>query len=165
MKSLMNGLPGISVNWGFPRIIALGLLAVVMSSGIGMSASQAAQFTEDDQYVVHYSAIPSTFITAETAKQYDLIRSRQRGLLNISVQRKQPDGSTRPVTATLKGHTAELGPTRSPLEFQLVTEGKAIYYLAPFRIRDGATLTFTVDVEPVPEHQLKVRFSQPFYEE
>lgn len=160
MKRIYNLWSSINIALFRLRMVALGLLTMSFSV-----YSYAAQFIEDDQYVVHYSAIPSTFITAETAQHYDLIRSRQRGLLNISVQRKQPDGSTRPVTATLKGHTSELGPTRSPLEFQLVTEGKAIYYLAPFRIRDGATLTFTVDVEPVPEHQLKVRFSKTLYGE
>ena len=139
-------------------------LLLAMSLLLTANMVEAEQYIEDKQYVVHYNALSSILIKPEIAKAYGLQRSRQRGLVNISVQRKMPDGSTKAVMSQLKGYTGQLGGSEIPLDFKLVTEGDAIYYLAQFPTREGDQLDFDIKVRPTPEHApLKLSFSQAFF--
>lgn len=144
-------------------------LATLLSAILFLSLSsfaRAEQFVQDDQYVVHYSAFNSTLLTPEVAKAYDLMRSRQRAVMNVSVQRKMPDGSSKAVTSQLEGYTGALGGSERPLDFKMVTEGSAIYYLAEFLIGNGEKLNFDIKVKPTPDHApIKVEFSQDFFTE
>ena len=124
----------------------------------------AEQFVEDKDYVVHYSAFTSTLLTPEVAGAYGLMRSRQRGIVNIAVQRKQPGSMPKAVMAQLEGYTGQRGGSEIPLEFQVVEEGDAIYYLAEFKIHDGDKLDFDIKVKPTPQAApLKVNFNQSFF--
>lgn len=146
------------------KIILASLLAVVLLLTAELAAAE--QFIEDKDYVVHYSAFTSTLLTPEVASAYGLMRSRQRGIVNISVQRKQPGGHPKSILAQLKGYTGQLGGSEIPLDFQVVEEGDAIYYLAEFRVGDGDKLNFDIKVSPTPESRpLKVSFSQSFFSE
>lgn len=146
----------------FPRS---GWLVWTLISLLGITAAaNAEQQVEDDQYVVFYNALNSTFIQPEIANQYDLVRSRYRGLLNISVQRKQPGGGSKPVTAKLTGTVGQLGGSLIPLQFDLVNEGPAIYYLAQFHFKSGENQQFKIKVEPLPGYPpLVVKFNQSLY--
>ncbi len=149
-NKLVNGLV-----WAF---------SLILTATAGLA--QAEQLRENDEYIVYYSALNSIIIQPDIAKAYGLQRSRQRGLLNISVQRKMPDGSNKPVMSQLKGYASHLSGSEIPLEFNLVTEGKAIYYLAQFPIRNGDELRFDIVAKPTPDADpIKIRFSQDFYTE
>lgn len=127
---------------------------------------RAEKFVEDDQYVVHYNAFNSTILKPEVAKAYDLMRSRQRAIMNIAVQRKMPDGSRKAVMAQLQGYTGALGGSERPLDFKVVTEGDAIYYLAEFLIGNGEKLNFDIKVTPTPgSAPIRIAFSQEFFQD
>ncbi len=144
----------------FSLLLSLFLLVLVSTS------ARAEQFVEDEQYVVHYSAFNSSMLTPEVAKAYDLMRSRQRAVMNVAVQKKMPDGSRKAVMAQLVGYTGALGGSERPLDFKVVTEGEAIYYLAEFLIGNGEKLNFDIKVQPTPDHApIKVAFSQEFYQD
>lgn len=137
------------------------LLTLLLAGGV-----HAEQFVQDGDYIVHYSAFNASMLTPEVARHYGLVRSRQRAILNLSVQRRQPDGRHTPVMAQMEGRVSALGGSERPLDFQLVTEGPAIYYLAEFLIGNGEQLHFDVTVKPTPEHApIKVVFHQPFFTE
>lgn len=141
------------------------LLSFVLLA-LGSFAVQAEQFVEDDQYVVHYSAFNSSMLTPEVAKTYDLMRSRQRAVMNISVQKKMPGGMPKAVMAQVEGYTGALGGSERPLDFKVVTEGDAIYYLAEFLIGNGEKLNFDIKVKPTPDHApIKVDFTQEFFQD
>jgi hypothetical protein len=142
-------------------VFALSLLLLLCGWNV-----RAEQFVEDDAYVVHYSAFNSTMLQPEVAKAYDLMRSRQRAVMNIAVQRKMPDGSRKAVMAQLKGYTGALGGSERPLDFKVVTEGDAIYYLAEFLIGNGEKLNFDITVQPTPQtNPIKIKFSQQFFQD
>lgn len=137
-------------------------LALVLLLTAQLAAAE--QFVEDKNYVVHYSAFNSTLLTPEVANANGLMRSRQRGIVNIAVQRKQPGGRPKAVMAQLEGYTGQMGGSEIPLDFQVVEEGDAIYYLAEFRFHDGDKLNFDIKVKPTPEAApLKISFSQSFF--
>lgn len=152
------------MNIRTPSSRFLSRLLLILTLLITCRLAVAEQFVEDNNYVVHYSAFTSTLLTPQVADAYGLMRSRQRGIINIAVQRKQSGSQPKAVMAQLKGFTGQMGGSEIPLNFQLVQEGDAIYYLAEFRFGDGDKLNFDITVKPTPEAApLKIRFSQHFY--
>ena len=144
------------------KILIGTLLAIALLVTADLAAAE--QLVEDQHYVVHYSAFNSTHLTPEVAQAYGLMRSRHRGVVNIAVQRKMPGGSNKAVMAQLTGYTGQLGGSEIPLDFQMVEEGDAIYYLAQFLTSDGGKLNFDIKVKPTPEASpLKVSFEQSFF--
>ena len=128
------------------------------------SAPVQAETIEKEGYVIHYSAFNASFITEEVAKAYNLNRSRYRGMINIAVHKRMKDGSTKPVIAQLSGYATRLSGSESPLEFEMVGEGKSIYYLAQTVIAHRETLRFDIKIKPTPQHSpIKLSFKQDFF--
>ena len=146
-------------------ISALLLLVLSLASSIAF-AEQKKVFDGPDgsEYEVHYIAFTSTFLEPEVAKQYDLVRSKALGIVNISVLKVDTDGKKKAVGAMVQTKmTNDIQQTQF-LSFQQVVEGPAIYYLAQLQFREGENLTFDVSVYPEGSVQpLQFRFVQNFY--
>jgi hypothetical protein len=110
---------------------------------------------------VHFIAIGSTFLTPEIAKLYDIKRSRYNGLINISVLDNSKQGTpAKRVSITGKAKN-NVGQSKK-IEFQEITEGSSIYYLAQVRYDNEETIHFDLTINDGTEiHQLT--FSQKFY--
>lgn len=145
------------------KILTHAFLSLLVSALFSANVI-AEQKIEDDNYIVHYSAINTTMLTPEVAKASGITRSRKRGMLNIAVQKKQNSGKIEGVLAQLNGNVSNLIGQQRTLEFNVITEGAAIYYLAEFFLDNGERLSFTVNVQPTPQYRgLKVSFDQTFY--
>ncbi|TDT44394.1 uncharacterized protein DUF4426 [Halospina denitrificans] len=143
------------------------LLFAFLSLLVATGASAEGK-TEFDDFIVYHSAIPSTFISAEMAEEYDLVRSRSMGLLNVSVHRRNANGKAQPdaVGARIEGQMTNSVQQTESLSFQRVREGDAIYYLAQFQYREGKNLVFEIDATPQGSGDpLSVRFSRELYNE
>lgn len=142
------------------QLCSLPLLLVLLMPGA------RAETMEKEGYVIHYSAFNASFLTEQVAKAYNLNRSRYRGLVNVAVHRKMADGSSKPVVAQLSGYATRLSGSESPLEFQMVGEGDAIYYLAETIIANNEMLRFSIKIKPTPQHNpIKLNFEQTFFTE
>ncbi len=72
------------------QIILFTLLALSLFTTAAKAEQQAgAQYKILGPFEVHYIAFPSTFIQPDIAKNYDLVRSPSKGIINISVLKKQ----------------------------------------------------------------------------
>lgn len=143
--------------------LLITLTLVLVSTGLSAQGK-----TEFDDYVIYHSAIPSTFISADMAEEYDLVRSRSMGLLNVSVHARSPEGDADPdaVGARIEGQMTNSVQQTESLSFQRVREGDAIYYLAQFQYRAGKKLDFELDATPQGSGDpLSVRFSRELYNE
>ncbi len=130
------------------------------------ASAQAEQKTTFDDYIVRHSAIPSTFISEDIAREHDLVRSRSTGLLNIAVLKKDGDDDdpVPAVPAHLEGQMTNKAQQQQGLSFKRVREGDAIYYLAQFQYRDGEMLIFDLEVSPYDSEQtLPLRFSSELF--
>ncbi|KZY41282.1 hypothetical protein A3732_18435, partial [Oleiphilus sp. HI0050] len=115
-------------------------------------------------YEVHYIAFASTFLDEEVARQYQLVRSRSLGLVNISIIKVDKEGKRKAVGGSVQAEMINEIRQSQFLSFQQVIEGDAIYYLAQLQYREGDLLTFDVTVYPQGGTQpLKLRFTQNFY--
>lgn len=128
--------------------------------------SQAERSSSFGDYIIHYNAFRSDVIPPEVARRHSIIRSDHRGLVNITVLKKEADGTTRPVAARVWGTSRNLADQLSKLQFFAVQEQETIYYLDQFRINDHDTLRFEIHVEPEGDRQQikgSVKFTQNFY--
>ncbi len=110
---------------------------------------------------VHYIALNTTFLTPEVAKQYDIVRSKFNGLINISVLDKT---TQEPQSLLLSGEAKNLLGTVKKLSFKKVTEGKAIYYLATLPFSDQEQYRISVLINDGTQ-QKTLKFQHKFYAE
>lgn len=113
-----------------------------------LSAFAVAEEQTFGDYTVHYQAVNSTFLRPEIAEQYGIVRSERRAFLNVAVLRNEADGKTTPVTATISGVKHNLLQQSEAIDFALVREGTAIYYIGQFDFSDREVVRFTLEVAP-----------------
>ena len=142
---------------------------LMFSFGCGMvNAEQKEVFDGPDgsEYEVHYIGFVSTFLDPEIAKQYQLVRSRALGVINISVIKVDSGGKRKAVGAVVEIKMTNNLQQPQFLSSQQVVEGSAIYYLSQLQYKEGELLTFDVTIYPEGRTQaMKFRFSQNFYNE
>ena len=84
----------------FARLMVLLILAVAATS---VSAEQKQTL---GPFEAHYVVVQSTFFSEEIAARYDIVRGRDRALVNLSFL----DESLTPVAVTLSGTVTNLPP-------------------------------------------------------
>src|SRR3954462_5183911 len=78
-----------------------------------------SQYEQDfGAVVVHYSALPTERLLPAMAKSYGIERARNRGLVNIAIERKGSETATIPVHATVEGRAVSIGGDTTVLRFR-----------------------------------------------
>ncbi|MBD9586553.1 DUF4426 domain-containing protein [Pseudomonas sp. PDM03] len=91
---------------------------------------------------VHYNTFNSTFLTPDIAKSAELIRSKNQGVINVSVIK---DG--KPLISNVSGTVKDLTSQSVPLKFKQITEQGAIYYIAQYPVEQQEVRTFDIKVQ------------------
>ncbi|MGH8389830.1 MAG: DUF4426 domain-containing protein [Pseudomonas sp.] len=91
---------------------------------------------------VHYNTFNSTYLTPDIAKATELTRSKNQGVINVSVLK---DGT--PQMAQVSGTVKDLTSQSVPLNFKQITEQGAIYYIAQYPVPQQETRTFEIKVQ------------------
>lgn len=131
-------------------------------------AAEAAGVSSKDfgDYVVYFNAISTDQLTPEVAKAYDITRSRNRALLNVSIVKKVEGTTGKPVPGSVAALVANDTGQVKEGNLREIREGEAVYYIADFAVSNAETLVFTVDVTPINEtSRFSVRFTRTFYGE
>ena len=137
--------------------IRLGVVVLGLAL-IGQSAS-AEQSKQAGNYTVHYVAFASTFLSADMASKYNVVRGRNRALVNISIL----DKDNKPVRAKLRGTVKNLPGQILKLEFEEVREGDAVYYLAQTRFSDQELMRFDINFTGPDGVANNMKFEQKMY--
>lgn len=109
---------------------------------------------------VHYSVFNSSFLQPDTATASGLIRSKSKGVVNVSVLK---NGT--PQNAVVDGSIKYLTGQVFPLEFRQVNEQGAIYHLAQFEMEQREMLVFTLNVKDSDGHSNSFTFHQEVFPE
>lgn len=149
-------------------LISLSLLALMAAcGGPGDSAdvpdAQPAGATSADigAHVIHFSAQSTDELPPEIAKAYNILRSKNRAMLNVSVIRK---ADKVPVTAVVTVKTVNLTGQLKNVSMRQINEQEAIYYIGETAVANRETLVFDISVIPDGEDQpSNVRFKRQFY--
>jgi hypothetical protein len=123
-------------------LTTLAVLAILLAA----PAARADQFEQFGDLQVHYNVFNSTSISPEMSRAYDLARGENIAYVNVAGRRLQADGTTTAVKLGVEGEVRNLLEQIRPLEFLLVEEPGAIYYILTTRFSDRETLRFDLVV-------------------
>lgn len=139
------------------KLLALLMLALPLQT-------LAENSTKIDGYTIHHNALPVTTLSPDIASSYGLVRSKYRGLLNISVIRDVANTTGEPVSADISAYAVNLIGQRKEIALKEVREGTAIYYLGEFPITHLEKLDFYLDVKPEgADRSYKTTLSEEFF--
>ena len=150
------------------RMISLLSIALISAcGGPGDSAdvpeAQPAGATSADigAHVVHFSAQSTDQLPPEIARAYNILRSKNRAMLNVSVLRKADNV---PVEADVTVKTVNLTGQLKNVTMRQINEQDAIYYIGETPVANRETLIFDINVRPEGEDRATdVRFKRQFY--
>lgn len=134
-------------------------------TGRARMASPSEPSHEDfNDYQVHFNAVRSDELSAEVARAYGIERSSNRVMLNVSILRKEPDGSTVPVDGNVVASAHNLNGQLKDLQVRRITEGESVYFIGEVGISGTEILVF--DIQATPEDQpgtYTVQFKREFF--
>lgn len=126
-------------------------------------AAEDAGSRDFGDYVIHYNALRTSDLTPEVARAYNIVRSPNRAMLNVSMIRKAEGTAGTPVPGSVSAQAVNLNGQLKNLVLREIREGDAVYYIGDVDISSDETLVFTIDATPINEtSRFSVRFSQPF---
>jgi hypothetical protein len=142
-------------------------LPFLFSVLFAMSGFVYAENSQDfGDYVVHFNALSTNHLPPTVTKEYGIKRSKNRGMMNITVLRKMLGTTGKPVTAQVSAIATNLTGQKRDISLREVREETAIYYIGDFPITHEETLRFTVRVKPEGESEpYEVKFKQQFFTE
>jgi len=150
------------------RIVSLSLFsAMVACGGPGENATvpeaQPAGASSSDigSHVVHFSAQLTEQLPPEVARAYDILRSKNRAMLNVAILEAD---SGKPVTAEVTVKTVNLTGQMKNVVMRKIQEQEAIYYIGETPVANQETLVFDISVTPEGSSEAStVRFKRQFY--
>lgn len=139
------------------------LLAVTLVASLIPIAHADQSFSvSEGGYVVHYNAFPSTFLDPDIAQRYNIERSDNRAVVNISVRKGKTNAEGQAATAEVTGKVSDLIHSRE-LDFREIREKDAVYYIAEFWHGPRANVRFDIEVTPEGrDTPISVTFSEDF---
>ena len=123
----------------------LALFLITACLSVGAMAADAIKAERKEVFgdvTVHYNTFNSTFLTPEIAKGAELIRSKNQGVINVSVIK---DG--KPLMAQVSGTVKDLTSQSIQLQFKQVIEQGAIYYIAQYPVPQQESRIFEIKVQ------------------
>ena len=149
-------------------MIALSMLGMATAcGGPGESAqipeAQPAGVTSKDigDHVVHFSAQSTDQLSPEIARAYNIVRSKNRAMLSVSVLR---EADNKPVPAEVTVQIANLTGQLKNITMRRIDEQEAIYYIGELPVANRETLIFDISVKPEGvDKPSKIRFQREFY--
>lgn len=119
-------------------------------------------------YRIHFNALSTDNLAPEVAKAYNIVRSKNRAMLNVSVIRREPAGVGTPVKGRVSVRATNLTGQLKTMKLREIAEGQGgsggIYYIGEIPVADGETLIFDISVTPAGESSsYQVRFQKQFF--
>lgn len=150
------------------KTVALAGLSLLAACG-GPSADTPVPQAEDagnsfvdiGAHVVHFSALSTDQLPPEVARQYNIVRSKNRAMLNVSVLE---EGSNKAVTANVDVKTVNLTGQLKTVTMRKIEEQEAIYYIGETPVANRETLIFDISVTPEGVAEASdLRFKRQFF--
>jgi predicted small lipoprotein YifL len=153
----------------FPVLVAAAVFALPGCGRGGPTPSEAQTAAPSEpthrefgEYEVHYNALRTDQLAPAVARAYGIERSANRVMLNVSLLRKNPDGSTTPVDGTVTASAYNLNGQVKDLQVRRITEGTSFYFIGEVGISGAEILVF--DISAVPSGQA-AKFAAQFKRE
>ena len=153
-------------------MLAAGLMACEPATNADVTNTQegvlpATESSKDfGDYVLYFNALLTDQLSPDIAREYDIVRSKSRAMLNVSIRRKLAEGRTEAVTGAVSASAINLNGQHKTMTLREIREDTAIYYIGELAVTDGEVLIYTVDATPSNDpSRFTVRFKKQFYVE
>jgi len=142
-----------------------GLVAACGGPGENADVPEAAPAGETMKniggHVVHFSAQSTDQLSPEIARAHNIVRSKNRAMLTISILREADNAS---VQGEVSVKTVNLTGQLKNVTMRLVEEPGALYYIGETPVANRETLIFDIMVKPDGVDTVsEVRFKRQFY--
>src|SRR5210317_1310547 len=155
----------------FKTVISFSLLALLVACGgpgdsAGVPEAQPADATSADigNYIVHFNAQSTDQLPTDVARAYNIVRSKNRAMLNVSIIRKSDNA---PVAGKISVKTVNLTGQLKSITMRKIEEPGdvvAIYYIGETPVANREVLVFNLLIRPDGEDTAaEVRFKRQFY--
>lgn len=149
-------------------LLALALFGLVSACGgpgenadVPEAAPAGETMKNIGGYMIHFNAISTDQLTPEIASAHNIVRSKNRAMLNVSVIREEDNAS---VEAEISVKTVNLTGQLKNVAMQPKKEPGAIYYIGVTPVANRETLIFDITVRPDGVDTVsEVRFKRQFY--
>jgi hypothetical protein len=149
-------------------IVVLSFLSLIAACGgpgadatVPRAEPAAASSVDIGNHIVHFSALSTDKLPPEVARTYNIVRSQNRAMLNVSIIEK---GSNTPVVASVTVKTVNLTGQLKNVTMRMIREQAAIYYIGETPVANQETLIFDISVKPDGvEEPSDVRFKRQFF--
>ncbi|MBT5861950.1 MAG: DUF4426 domain-containing protein [Gammaproteobacteria bacterium] len=152
-------------------LTSLSLLALLSAcGGLGNSAdipeAQPAGATSADigNHIIYFSAQSTDQLLPAVAREYDIVRSKNRAMLNVSIIR---ESDNLPVMAEVIVKAVNLAGQLKNITMRKIEEPDdviAIYYIGDTTVANREVLVFDIGIKPEGEDAPStVRFERQFY--
>jgi len=112
-------------------------------------------------HVVHFNAQLTGQLPAEIARLYNIVRSNNRAMLNVSIVDEQTRST---VPATVSVRAVNLTGQLKTVNMRRIDEEEAIYYIGETPVANQETLVFDITVTPDGVSKpSELRFKRQFY--
>jgi len=148
--------------------IALSCLSFIVACGgpaqdatVPQAQPAGASSVDIGEYVVHFSSQTTDQMPPEVARTYNIVRSKNRAMLTISVLE---ESTNKAVTAEVTVKTVNLTGQLKNVSMRTVTEQEAIYYIGETPVANRETLVFDISVQPEGANKPSdIRFKRQFF--
>jgi hypothetical protein len=134
------------------------------STSVPVAEPEDASSADIGDYVVHFSAQSTDHLPPAVAREYNIVRSKNRAMLNVSVIRKSDSA---PVTADVTVQTVNLTGQLKNVTMRKIEEPGdvvAIYYVGDTTVANREVLVFDLKVKPDGKTAVsELRFKRQFY--
>ena len=145
-------------------VVSLVAFLTGMVSLVWATPARAQYSLTRGDVTVYYSAVATTSLAPEIARQYAITRSPSRALLNIVVLRNTAGSMPTPLKAGIRASVTNAERRREDLTIREIRNDSSISYLAEPRIADVDRLAFDLAVTPEGESTpIEIRFDQAFF--
>ena len=115
------------------------------------------------EFELHYNAVRTDMLSPEVARAYGITRSANRVLLNVSVLRRNPDGTTTPTDAAESANAYNLNGQLKQLTLRRISEDRAVYFIGEVGISGTEILVFDIGAVPAGQSsKFEVQFKREF---
>jgi hypothetical protein len=126
--------------------------------------SAAEQKKSQGDFELHYNTFPSTFLSKEVANTHQITRSKNRGIISISVlntSQTPPKALEADITIVAKNL---LNQNKDVKLFKVTEENQAVYYLGTFALNNQEDVNFSISATPTGSDEvINLKFSREFY--
>ena len=141
------------------KTIIKSIICALLLGLHSLASAESSQVVGD--YVVHFNALSTESLPPAVARAYGITRSKNKGLLNISVLRK--GGNFEGVEADIEVSATNLTGQLREINLRKIQEQNAIYYISEFSVADQETLDFSIKVTTADNKTGNMKLRQQFF--